>query len=253
MQAFVESFRFMADNLGLLAQKTLELLALSGAAIGISLVLALPLGMWLGHLHRGSFVSINVANIGRALPSLAVISIGIGVLGLGFLNVMVALVVLAVPPLLTNAYVAIDQVDPDAVQAARGMGMSPRQLFARVELPLGLPLVFAGVRTAAVYVVATATLAAIAGGGGLGDIIVNQASYRLPGVIAAAIWVAGLALLVDVALGLAQRLATPRGVRRRAALVGPSPAAREPSGREPALVSAMGEGTPPVAGNFQGE
>src|ERR687886_132759 len=131
MQTFLQSFRFMSDNLGLLIHKTLELLALSGAAIGISLVLALPLGMWLGHLHRGSFVSINAANIGRALPSLAVISIGIGVLGLGFLNVMVALVVLAVPPLLTNAYVAIDQVDPDAVQAARGMGMSPGQLFAR--------------------------------------------------------------------------------------------------------------------------
>ena len=253
MQTFFESFRFMAENLGLLVQKSLELLALSGAAIGISLALALPLGMWLGHLHRGSFVSINAANIGRALPSLAVISIGIGVLGLGFLNVMVALVVLAVPPLLTNAYVAIDQVDPDAVQAARGMGMSPRQLFARVELPLGLPLVFAGVRTAAVYVVATATLAAIAGGGGLGDIIVNQASYRFPGVIAAAIWVAALALAVDLALGLAQRLATPRGVRRRAALLGPSPAAREPSGRQPWFAGAMGEGTPPAGGNLRGE
>ena len=253
MQTFLESFRFMAENLGLLVQKTLELLALSGAAIGISLALALPLGMWLGHLHRGSFVSINAANIGRALPSLAVISIGIGVLGLGFLNVMVALVVLAVPPLLTNAYVAIDQVDPDAVQAARGMGMSPRQLFARVELPLGLPLVFAGVRTAAVYVVATATLAAIAGGGGLGDIIVNQASYRFPGVIAAAIWVAALALAVDLALGLAQRLATPRGVRRRTALLGPSPAAREPAGRQPRFVGTMGEGTPPAGGNLRGE
>jgi osmoprotectant transport system permease protein len=218
---------------------------------GISLVLALPLGMWLGHLHRGSFVSINAANIGRALPSLAVISIGIGVLGLGFLNVMVALVVLAVPPLLTNAYVAIDQVDPDAVQAARGMGMSPRQLFARVELPLGLPLVFAGVRTAAVYVVATATLAAIAGGGGLGDIIVNQASYRFSGVIAAAIWVAGLALLVDLALGLAQRWVTPRGVRRRAALFGPAPAAREPSGSEPRFAAGVGEGTPAGTGNFR--
>lgn len=222
MQTFVDSFRFMAENPGLLGQKTVELLALSGVAIGVSLLLALPLGMWLGHLHRGSFLAINAANVGRALPSLAVISIGIGVLGLGFLNVMVALVALAVPPLLTNAYVAIDQVDPDAVQAARGMGMSPRQLFARVELPLGLPLVFAGVRTAAVYVVATATLAAIAGGGGLGDIVVNQASYRFPGVIAAAMWVAGLAIVVDLGLGLAQRMATPHGLRGRAPVLGPS-------------------------------
>ena len=253
MQTFVESFRFMADNLGLLSQKTLELLALSAAAIGISLLLALPLGMWLGHLHRGSFVSINVANVGRALPSLAVIAIGIGVLGLGFLNVMVALVVLAVPPLLTNAYVAIDQVDPDAVQAARGMGMSPRQLFARVELPLGLPLVFAGVRTAAVYVVATATLAAIAGGGGLGDIIVNQASYRLPGVIAAAIWVAAVALIVDLALGLAQRLATPRGVRGPAPILGPSPTAATLPGREEAPAPHRSRGRPGTGSRAQGK
>jgi osmoprotectant transport system permease protein len=215
VQTFLDSLSFMADNPGLLAGKTLELLALSGAAIGVSLVLALPLGMWLGHLHRGSFLAINAANVGRALPSLAVISIGIGILGLGFLNVMVALVVLAVPPLLTNAYVAIDQVDRDAVDAARGMGMNARQVFARVELPLALPLVFAGVRTAAVYVVATATLAAIAGGGGLGDIIVNQASYRFPGVIAAAMWVAALAIVVDLVLGLAQRAVTPQGLRRR--------------------------------------
>jgi osmoprotectant transport system permease protein len=251
MQTFLQSFRFMSDNLGLLAHKTLELLALSGAAIGISLLVALPLGLWLGHLHRGSFVAINVANIGRALPSLAVIAIGIGLLGLGFLNVMVALVMLAVPPLLTNAYVAIDGVDPDAVQAARGMGMSARQLFARVELPLGLPLVFAGVRTAAVYVVATATLAAIAGGGGLGDIIVNQASYRFPGVVAAAIWVAALAILVDLALGLAQRLATPRGLREPAPRLGPSPAAA-PSGRPASPVRAPGQGKPPAAGNLKG-
>jgi osmoprotectant transport system permease protein len=251
VQTFVESLRFMADHLGLLAHKTLELLALSGAAIGIALMLALPLGMWLGHLHRGSFLAINVANVGRALPSLAVIAIGIGLLGLGFLNVMVALVVLAVPPLLTNAYVAIDGVDPDAVQAARGMGMRARQLFARVELPLGLPLVFAGVRTAAVYVVATATLAAIAGGGGLGDIIVNQASYRFPGVVAAAIWVAALAIVVDLALGLAQRLSNPHGVREPAPRLGPSPAVEATSGRA-AITGAPGQGKPPGAGNLTG-
>ena len=132
----------------------------------------------LGHLHRGSFVAVNVANIGRALPTLVVIAIGFIFLGIGFTNVMVALVVLGVPPILTNAYVAVDQVDPDAVEAARGMGMTPWQVIRRVELPLALPLLFAGIRTAAVFVVATATIAAIAGGGGLGDIIVNQAAYR---------------------------------------------------------------------------
>jgi osmoprotectant transport system permease protein len=223
VRTFLDAFEFMGTHLGLLWSKTLEMLALSGAAIGVSLLVALPIGMWLGHLHRGSFVAINVSNIGRALPSLAIIALGLAFLGLGFANVMVALVVLAVPPILTNAYVAVDQVDSDAVGAARGMGMGRRQLFSRIELPLALPLLFAGIRTASVYVVATATLAAFAGGGGLGDIIANQASYGLDGVVAASIWVAALALAVDQALGALQRLLTPRGLRRsaRAPLVGP--------------------------------
>ena len=153
----------------------------------MALLVAIPLGVWLGHIHRGSFLAINVGNVGRALPSLAVIAFGLAIFGIGFTNVMVALVVLAVPPMLTNAYVAVDEVDPDAVEAARGMGMSSLQVLRRVELPLALPLLFAGIRTASVFVVSTATIAAIAGGGGLGDIIVNQASYRLRGVIGAAL------------------------------------------------------------------
>ena len=156
---------------------------------GVALLIALPLGVWLGHLHRGSFVAINVGNIGRALPSLAVIAFGLAFLGIGFTNVMVALVILAVPPILTNAYTAMDGVERDVVEAARGMGMSGLQMLTRVELPLALPLMFAGIRTSSVYVVATATIAAIAGGGGLGEIIVNQASYRLEGVIGAALCV----------------------------------------------------------------
>jgi osmoprotectant transport system permease protein len=219
MKDFTDAFRFMGDNLSLLADKTGQHVVLSAVAIAVSLVLAIPLGAWLGHLHRGSFFAINVSNVGRALPSLAVIAILIGLVGLGFLNVLVALVVLAVPPMLTNAYVAVDQVDRDAVEAARGMGMTPLETFRRIELPLALPLLFAGVRTAAVYVVATATLAAIAGGGGLGDIIVNQASYGIAGVLAGAIWVAGLALLTDVGFGALQRLITPRGLREEIAPV----------------------------------
>ena len=223
MSDFVNAFKFMGNNLDLLVSKTVEHLELSGAAIAVALVIALPIGLWLGHLHRGSFVAINAANVGRALPSLAIIAIGIGILGIGFVNVMFALIVLAVPPILTNAYLGVDQVDRDMVQAAEGMGMRPWQVFTRVELPVSLPLVFAGIRTSAVYVVATATLAAIAGGGGLGDIIVNQASYRLPGVIAGAIWVAALALLVDLAFGLLQYAITPRGLRRAAATSGARP------------------------------
>ena len=222
MKDFRDAFTFMADHAGLLWSKTVEHLALSGAAIGVALAIAVPLGMWLGHLHRGSFLAINIANVGRALPSLAMISIGLAILGLGFANVMVALVVLAVPPILTNAYVSVADVDSEAVASARGMGMRPRQVFASVEFPLALPLLFAGIRTASVYVVATATLAAIAGGGGLGEIIVNQASYGLSGVIAASLWVAALALLVDVGLGGVQHLLTPRGLRRRAPVLGPA-------------------------------
>jgi osmoprotectant transport system permease protein len=171
--------------------------------------------VWLGHLHRGSFVAINVSNVGRALPSLAVISIGLAFLGVGFLNVTVALVILAAPVMLTNAYVAVNHVDQDAVRAARGMGMTPLQTLLRVELPLALPLIFAGIRTAAVYVVATAPLAALAGGGGLGDIIVNQPTYGPEGVVAGSIAIAVLAFATDGIFALLQHFVTPRGLRKR--------------------------------------
>jgi osmoprotectant transport system permease protein len=213
MNDFTDAFRFIGDNVSLLWQLTLDHLALTGAAMAIALVIALPLGVWLGHLHRGSFVAINVSNIGRALPSLALIAFGVALLGIGFVNVMVALVVLAIPPMLTNAYVAVDGVDPDAVEAAQGMGMTPTEVLLRVELPLALPLIFAGVRTAVVYVIATATLAPLAGASSLGDVIVDQATYRLPGVLGAAICVAVLALVAELLFALLQRAVTPRGLR----------------------------------------
>jgi osmoprotectant transport system permease protein len=212
---FVDGFRFILDNGALIWDKTVEQLELSGAALGVAIAIAIPIGVMLGHMHRGSFLAINVSNIGRALPSLAVVAIGISIFGISFTNVMFALVVLAVPPMLTNAYVGVDEVDRDVVQAARGMGMRERDVLFRVEIPLSLPLIFAGIRTAAVYVVSTATIAAIAGGGGLGDIIVNQASYGFEGVLGAAYCVAALALLADFALGGVQRLVSPRGLRRR--------------------------------------
>jgi osmoprotectant transport system permease protein len=217
---FVHAFQFIGDNVGLLWNKSLEHMALSLVAVAIALAIALPIGLWLGHLHRGSFVAINVANIGRALPSLAVLAVGIAFLGVGKVNVVFALVVLAIPPILTNAYVAVDGVDRDAIEAARGMGMKPTELFAKVELPLALPLTFAGIRTAAVYVVATATLAGFFGGGGLGDIISNQASYGLEGVVGAAIVVTLLALATDWAFAGVQWLITPRGLRGDTELVG---------------------------------
>lgn len=210
---FVDAVHFVADNASFVGGKTVEHLVLSGAAIGISIAVAVPLGVWLGHLHRGSFLAISVGNLGRALPSLAVIAFGLPLFGISFTNVLVALVVLAVPPILTNTYVAVDGIDRDAVEAARGMGMSGPQVLWRVELPLALPLLFAGVRTSSIYVIGTATIAAIAGGGGLGDIIVNQASYRVEGVIGAAMCVSVLALAVDGLLAAVQRAVTPRGLR----------------------------------------
>jgi osmoprotectant transport system permease protein len=215
VNTFREAIEFLFDNTGLIWDKTLEHIWLSAAAVGVALVIAIPLGVWLGHLHRGSFLAINVSNVGRALPSLAVISIGLGILGVGFLNVMVALVILAAPVMLTNAYVAVDQVDQDAVRAARAMGMRSLQTLLRVELPLALPLIFAGIRTAAVYVVATAPLAALAGGGGLGDIIVNQPTYGEEGVVAGSIAIAALAFATEGIFALLQYLVTPRGLRKR--------------------------------------
>jgi osmoprotectant transport system permease protein len=213
LTVFGDALEFVVDERRLILQKTWEHLLLSGAAMAIALVIALPLGLWLGHRHRGSFLAVNVANLGRALPSLAVIAVGFVFLGVGFWSVALALVVLAIPPILTNAYVAVDSVQADAVEAARGMGMTDRQVITRIELPLALPLIFAGIRTATVFVVATATIAAVAGGGGLGDIIVNQAGYGLEGVGSATICVSVLALTADGAVGLLQRALTPAGLR----------------------------------------
>jgi osmoprotectant transport system permease protein len=203
---------FFIDNLGLLAEKALEHMWISALAIGIALVLALPVGVLLGHQHRGSYAAINASNVLRALPSLALIAISLAIFGLSTINILVALVALAVPPILTNAYTAVDNVDPDAVEAARGMGMREREIVGVIELPLSWPLIFAGIRTGAFYVIATTPLAAIAGGGGLGDIIVNQPTYRMAGVIAATIVVVALAFAVDGLLGLVQRKLTPTGL-----------------------------------------
>jgi osmoprotectant transport system permease protein len=203
---------FFADNAGLLLDKAVATLGIAALGLAIALLLALPAGVWLGHRHVGSFLSINISNAFRALPSLALIAIGLGLIGLSLINIELALVALAVPPILTNSYTAVEGVDPDAVDAARGMGMRDRQVLTKVELPLAWPLIFAGIRTASVYIIATTPLAALAGGGGLGDIIVNQPTYHLVGVIAATIVVVVLAFAVDGLLGLVQRAVTPRGL-----------------------------------------
>jgi osmoprotectant transport system permease protein len=219
---FIEAFKFIGrngavpgePNLPSLAHLALETLKVGAIGVGISLVIALPVGVWLGHRHRGSFLAINLGNVGRALPSIVVLAIGDAFLGLGLTVVEVALVILAVPPIITNAYYAIDSVDPDLVDAARGMGMREREVLARVELPLAVPGVFAGIRTAAVFVISTTTIASLAGfSGSLGDVIANETSYHFSGVLGAAICVALLAFAAEGALALLQHILTPRGVR----------------------------------------
>ena len=222
MHEFVEAFRFIAHDgavagqptLPSLGYLTLQTLKVGAIGLAISLVIAIPIGAWLGHLHRGSFFAINTGNIGRALPSLVVLAIGDAFLGLGLTVVELALVILAVPPVITNTYLAVDSVDHEVVDAAQGMGMSGARVLARVELPLSVPLMFAGVRTASVFVLSTTTIASLAGfSGSLGDIIANETSYHFSGVLGAAICVAGLTLLVDALLALLQRALTPRGLR----------------------------------------
>jgi osmoprotectant transport system permease protein len=205
---FPDAIRFIGNHPGLLWHKSLDQLLLSGTALGIALAIALPLGLVLGHLHRGSLVAITVSNVGRALPSLVLIAFFLLISTNFFWDNTFALVVLGVPPILTNAYFAVEQVDRNVVEAARGMGMRGRDVLFRVELPLALPLIFAGVRIAAVFVIATATIAAIAGGGGLGDIIVNQATYRLSGVVAASLCVSLLAFAAAFLLAITRKVLT---------------------------------------------
>jgi len=222
MNNFLEAFKFIGRNgqipgeppLPTLVHLTLETMKIASIGIALAMLIALPIGIWLGHIHRGSFVAINLGNVWRSLPSLAVLAIGVAFLGIGLGNVELALVVLAVPPMITNAYVAIDGVDRDVVDAARGMGLTEREVLLKVELPLGIPLIFAGIRTAALFVVSTTTIAALTGySGSLGDIINNETSYHLSGVLGAAILIAALALAVEFTLAAVQRAITPRGLK----------------------------------------
>jgi osmoprotectant transport system permease protein len=190
-----------------------EHMKLSLAAMAAACAVSIPLGLALGHTGRGGFLAISVSNVGRAVPSLALIAFFVAYLGVGFTNVTVALALLAIPPILTNTYVGVRQVDRDAVDAARGMGMTGGQIVRRVELPLALPLVFGGVRTSMVNVVATATIAPLAGVVTLGDPIINVSTYGDAGRLAASIVVAALAILTELSLGALQRAVTPKGLR----------------------------------------
>jgi osmoprotectant transport system permease protein len=199
---------------------TLDHLEVSALALASSLVLAMPAGIWLGHRGRGELLAVAIGNAGRAVPELALIAFMVAFVGVGLVNVTIALLILGIPPILTNTFVAIRQVDPDAVEAARGMGMSEGGIVARVELPLAVPTLMSGVRTAAIAIVATATIAPLAGVVTLGDLIINRNVYGDDGVLAGAILVALLALLIELTLAGVQRMLTPRGVRLHRAPAG---------------------------------
>jgi osmoprotectant transport system permease protein len=193
-----------------------EHLKLSFVAMTVACGISVPLGLWLGHIGKGGFLAINASNVGRAVPSLALIAFFVAYIGVGFTNLTLALVLLAIPPILTNAYTGVRQVERDTVDAARGMGMTGAQVVRRVELPLALPLIFGGIRTSAVNVVATATIAPLAGVVTLGDPIINVNTYGDEGRLAAAIVVALLAVATEVVLGAVQRAVTPRGLKLEA-------------------------------------
>ncbi|MEU9210095.1 ABC transporter permease [Streptomyces sp. NPDC048415] len=197
-----------------------EHLYFSGVTLAVSCLIALPLALWLGHIGKGGALAVNLSNVGRAVPTLAVlVLLTLTPLGEhGDLPTLIALALFAVPPLLTNAYIGMSEVDRSVVEAARGMGMSGGQLFRRVELPLAYPLIMTGVRSATVQIIATATLAASAGEGGLGRIITAGFSLQnTPQVVAGALLVAVLALLVEGVLVMAGRVFDPMRGRAGAA------------------------------------
>jgi osmoprotectant transport system permease protein len=190
-----------------------EHLLITFAAVGIATAIALPIGTWLGHSKRGSFLVISVTNAGRAVPSIGVVFLFFAALGAGFFNITLALILLAIPPILLNAYTGVRAVDPEAVDAANGMGFTGVQVLRKVELPLALPLIFGGIKTSTVNVLATATLGPEAGVVTLGDPIINPSSYGEAGRLGAAILVAALAIVAEVGLSAVQRRLTPKGLK----------------------------------------
>jgi osmoprotectant transport system permease protein len=188
-------------------------LELTAAAVGIACLVAIPLALWLGHVRKGQFAVASVANVGRAVPSLALIGFAVAYIGLGFPNALLALTLLAIPPIFVNAYVGVAQVEPEIVDSARGQGMTEVEIIRHVELPLGLPLIFGGVRTSVVNVIATATIAPLIGVVTLGDAIVSPQVYGDAGQLGAAICVAVLAIAAEITFALIQRAVTPKGLK----------------------------------------
>lgn len=195
-------------------QRLVEHVQLSAESVAIGAFIALPIGIALGHYGRFGDLAINISNVGRALPSFGILVIAFQVFGLGDFPIVLSLTALAIPPMLTNTYVALREVDPDVKDAARGMGYRELRQVLRVELPLSVPLLMAGVRTSAVQVVATATLAALISGGGFGRYIIDGlAQQDFVKVFAGALLVGLLAVATELSLAGLEWLLVPRGIR----------------------------------------
>ena len=185
-------------------------------ALAVAIAVSVPIGLWLGHRGKGEFLAVSVSNVGRAVPSLALLAFFVAFVGIGFTNVALVLTLLAIPPILTNTYVAVRQVDRESVDAARGVGMTEGQIVRRIELPMSLATMFGGIRTSAVAVVATATIAPLGNVQSLGNPILEPQTYGNAGQLGAAIVIALITLATDFGLGLVQRAVTPEGLKRLA-------------------------------------
>jgi osmoprotectant transport system permease protein len=216
---------------GSIQQRLLEHILLSGSAILVATVIGLPIGLYIGHTRRFANLAINIANIGRALPSYALVVMILPVslaispeYGLDPIPTFVAMTLLAIPPILVGAYSGLRAVDADLVEAGRGMGMREGQILRKLELPVASTVIVGGFRTATLQVIATATIGAIVSGGGLGRFIVDGIHNQdYTTVVAGVILVASLAIGVDLVLALVQRRVTPRGLQIQRAQHGQPP------------------------------
>lgn len=219
MELFGEAFAWFADPANWtgvtgIPNRMFEHVWLSALTVAVGALIALPIGLAIGHTGRGAFLAVSVANVGRALPSYSLLLIFFTFFGIGFASAFPALLVLTIPPILTSTYVGVKEVDRDMVEAGRGMGMTDVQVLRRVELPMALPVIIAGVRIAAVQVVATATLAALVGGGALGRFIVDGFGLQnYDQLVGGAILVALLALATERSFTLLERRVISPGLR----------------------------------------
>ncbi|MEO6207160.1 MAG: ABC transporter permease subunit [Candidatus Limnocylindrales bacterium] len=230
--------------------RLLEHVFISAVAIAAATVIALPIGLYIGHTGRGANLAINLANIGRAVPSYAVLVMVLPLalalapvlgysptLGLNFIPIFISMILLAIPPILVSAYAGLRSVDRDLIEAGRGMGLREGQILRSIEVPIASSVLIGGFRTAILQVIATATIGAILSGGGLGRFIfdgLNQGLAGRPSIYAGAILVTALAVVVDVVLAMIQRRLVPRGLR-------PEQAHARPASRLTAVAGGVGE------------